>query len=25
VLRGRTYLDPLAFLGRGRIILLPLR
>jgi murein DD-endopeptidase MepM/ murein hydrolase activator NlpD len=24
VLRGRTYLDPLAFLGRGRIVLLPL-
>jgi hypothetical protein len=25
VLRGRTYLDPLAFVGRARIILLPLR
>ncbi len=24
VLRGRTYLDPLSFVGRGRIILLPL-
>ncbi|TQM62600.1 M23 family metallopeptidase [Humibacillus xanthopallidus] len=24
VLRGRTYLDPLAFVGRGRIVLLPL-
>ena len=24
VLRGRTYLDPLAFLGRARIVLLPL-
>ena len=24
VLRGRTYLDPLAFVGRARIILLPL-
>ncbi|WP_404387815.1 murein hydrolase activator EnvC family protein [Humibacillus xanthopallidus] len=25
VLRGRTYLDPLAFVGRARIVLLPLR
>ena len=25
VLRGRDYLDPLAFVGRGRIVLLPLR
>ena len=24
VLRGRTYLDPLAFVGRARIVLLPL-
>jgi murein DD-endopeptidase MepM/ murein hydrolase activator NlpD len=24
VLRGRSYLDPLAFVGRGRIVLLPL-
>ena len=24
VLRGRAYLDPLAFVGRARIVLLPL-